>query len=27
LDAQMQCLEHKRVFDSLIRDRVYEETT
>ena len=27
LDAQMRCLAHKRVFDSLIRDRVYEETT
>ena len=26
LDAQMRCLEHKLVFDSLIRDRVYEET-
>jgi hypothetical protein len=26
LDAQMRCLEYKRVFDSLIRDRVYEET-
>jgi hypothetical protein len=25
LDAQMRCLEHKLVFDSLIRDRVYEE--
>ena len=27
MDAQMRCLEHKRVFDSLIRERVYEETT
>jgi hypothetical protein len=26
LDAQTRCLEHKLVFDSLIRDRVYEET-
>jgi hypothetical protein len=27
LDVQMRCREHKMVFDSLIRDRVYEETT